>query len=224
MKNEKVIALLAKHNGYVGREYAKALLDANISFYYIQFGDYDILDEDENRRCGGLWSAPIIDEHSDCKIMRFQYLKAKQLKKFIEKNNITLAIQGGVDVILKQEVIDIFSDGILNFHPGDLPYYRGCSAPEWQIYDFKKVICTSHFVDKGIDTGNIIEKKVLDICEESYEKMRASIYPQISKFVVKIVRDYVNDIKLQGSAQSKGINRQYIGDEKIAEISRRMAK
>jgi len=224
MKTDKGIALLSKNNAYVGREYAQALLDANIPFYFVQFGEHEAVDEDENRRCGGLWSVPTIDERSGCRIVRFESLKVKQLQEFVEKNSIGLAIQADMGAILKQEVIDAFADGILNFHPGDLPDYRGCSAPEWQIYHSRKVICTCHFIDAGIDTGNIIEKRVLDICEESYEKMRASIYPQISRFVVKIVSDYVNDIVLQSSAQTEGTYRPYIGDEKIAKISRRMAE
>jgi len=224
MKINKEIALLSRHNSYVGRQYAQALLDANISFYFVQFGDHDENDEAENRRCGGLWSVPIIDKFSECEIVRLSSLKVNQLRDFVKNNNISLAIQGDIGEILKQEIIDIFSDGILNFHPGDLPDYRGCSAPEWQIYDFKQVKCTCHFIDIGIDTGEIVEKKILNICEESYEKMRASIYPKISEFVVKIVSDYLNNELLQSTKQTEGTFRPHIGDKKIAEISLRMAK
>jgi len=224
MKKEKRIALLSRHNAYVGREFAQALLNANIPFYFIQFGNYEAIDDDEDIRCGGLWDVPTIDENCDCEMIRFESLKMMQLKNYIMENNITLAIQAGVGAKLNQEVIDIFSDGILNFHPGDLPDYRGCSAPEWQIYYSKKVICTSHFIDSGIDTGNIIEKRILDISEESYEKMRASIYPQISKFVVKIASDYLNDLKLQSIVQTKGTYWPYIGEEKIAKIKWQIGK
>lgn len=224
MKNVKKIALLSRHNAYVGREFAQALLSANIRFDFIQFGNFKAINEEEDIRCGKLWDVPTIKETDKCKLVRFESIKTLQFKNYIIENKITLAIQGGVEEIINKEIIDIFSDGILNFHPGDLPDYRGCSAPEWQIYNSKRVVCTCHFIDTGIDTGNIIEKKILDISEDSYEMMRASIYPEISKFVVKLAKDYLNDLKLKSVAQTKGTYWPYIGEEKISKIKLQMTK
>ena len=222
MKTNSKIALLSQHNGYIGREYAKALIDAKIQFYYFQFGNNEESDEIEDHRCGGLWSAPRIQDLIGCRKLQFKSLQSNQFREFIVKNKIKLAIQGGVGEIIKQEVIDIFSDGILNFHPGDLPYYRGSSTPEWQIYHRKDVVCTCHFIDKGIDTGDIIEKKVLNVNKKSYEQMRASIYPLIAKFVVEIASNYIREVKLKRKSQGEGVTWPYIGSEKIKEISKRM--
>ena len=60
-----------------------------------------------------------------------------------------LGIQGGTSIINK-EVFDKYKLGILNFHPGLLPQYRGCSAPEWQIYENKNVLASCHIIDEGI--------------------------------------------------------------------------
>ena len=93
-----------------------------------------------------------------------------------------MGIQGGPGII-KPVLIDLFSDEILNVHPGDLPSFRGCSAPEWQLYKKKNVICTVHLIDEGIDSGRIVSKKKLDVDKYSYKAFRASLYPMTALFV-----------------------------------------
>lgn len=52
----------------------------------------------------------------------------------------------------------------INFHPGDLPNYRGAHVLNWAIINGeKKIAITCHLMDKGIDTGNIIGKKYINI-------------------------------------------------------------
>tara|TARA_B110000046_G_C12872275_1_gene346546 strand:- start:399 stop:566 length:168 start_codon:yes stop_codon:yes gene_type:complete len=53
--------------------------------------------------------------------------------------------------------------GILNFRPGLLPKYRGCSAPEWQIYEGEKIYSICHIIGKDFDTGDILEVKELKV-------------------------------------------------------------
>ena len=87
----------------------------------------------------------------------------------------------------------MFSLGLLNFHPGDLPKYRGSSAPEWQIIEGKEIIATCHLIDEGIDTGDIIRKKKLNLNYSDYFNMRADIYPQMSLFLVEVIFQIIND-------------------------------
>ena len=48
--------------------------------------------------------------------------------------------------------------GIVNLHGGLSPEYRGADCTFWALYNGEpdKVGCTIHFIDKGIDTGNLI--------------------------------------------------------------------
>jgi len=119
-----------------------------------------------------------------------------------------------------QDTIGLFSKGILNFHPGDLPQYRGCSAPEWQLYENNNIVCTCHYVDKGIDTGNIIEKRVLNVPDNNYYRIRASIYPEISNFLIDIVNKYIRQEEISDYIQDENcaIYRKYIGKNKIKEL------
>ncbi|HIE56434.1 MAG TPA: formyl transferase, partial [Chromatiaceae bacterium] len=48
--------------------------------------------------------------------------------------------------------------GILNLHGGLSPEYRGADCTFWALYNGEpeKVGCTLHFIDPGIDTGNLV--------------------------------------------------------------------
>jgi methionyl-tRNA formyltransferase len=60
--------------------------------------------------------------------------------------------------ILSKEVLEA-AGTVINVHGGFLPYYRGNHCFFFALYrrDFDKIGSTIHFVDVGIDTGNIVE-------------------------------------------------------------------
>ncbi len=59
--------------------------------------------------------------------------------------------------IFKRNILDITPLGIINCHAGKLPFYRGRNILNWAlINDEKEFGITVHYVDKGIDTGDII--------------------------------------------------------------------
>jgi methionyl-tRNA formyltransferase len=81
---------------------------------------------------------------------------------------------------LKPDVITVFGTGlirrpllregrlgIINLHGGLSPHYRGSDCTFWALYNGEpdQVGCTLHFVDSGIDTGNLIAH----ICPEVTE-------------------------------------------------------
>ena len=60
--------------------------------------------------------------------------------------------------IIKPDVINSFSKGILNFHGGILPYNKGACCLNWALlYGQPEFGITVHYIDPGIDTGDIVE-------------------------------------------------------------------
>ncbi len=211
------VLMLMDNNSYPGREYLSKLIGLNIDV--ATFGKYPEKDAQEDERCGNLWIPTTenkLEKHFN--FFRFSSLKSHNFLAFLKKGEYELGIQGGTGII-KKDVIDSFNIGIINFHPGNLPFYRGCSAPEWQLLEENEIICTAHFIDEGIDTGEIIEKFLLKPDLSSYEAFRASIYPQISDhvrdFFQKIFDDarFIFDSTIQDENEAQ--YRKYIGDEKI---------
>ena len=69
--------------------------------------------------------------------------------------------------ILSQEVLDIPKMGTVNVHASLLPEYRGSSPINWCLLNGEKVTgVTTMLTDKGIDTGDILQKSECVIEEE----------------------------------------------------------
>ena len=60
--------------------------------------------------------------------------------------------------LIRGELLEQGRLGILNLHGGLSPEYRGSDCTFWALYNGEpeKVGCTLHFIDPGIDTGNLI--------------------------------------------------------------------
>jgi len=68
------------------------------------------------------------------------------------------------DRILKREVIDIPPMGCVNLHFALAEEYRGCYPTTWAITDGKDHAgVTIHYIDEGVDSGDIISEKRIDI-------------------------------------------------------------
>lgn len=79
--------------------------------------------------------------------------------------------------------------GLINFHAGKLPFYRGRNVINWAILNGEKEIgLTSHFVDDGIDTGGIILQKMFPIgWTDSYGDVLCRVVSAFPAFVRETV-------------------------------------
>lgn len=112
------------------------------------------------------------------------YLKSRSLEKkipFVVNENVNsdgfLDFLNGFDCdiyvsmsfnqIFRSRIINKTSNGIINCHAGKLPFYRGRNILNWAlINDEKDFGVTVHYVDSGIDTGDIILQKTYRITDE----------------------------------------------------------
>lgn len=224
------IALLMKHNSYPGREYMHALINKKINFDVISIGNYPSDNKVEDERCNRLWKPKDFDQllkEGLLECFRFASWKDIDLTNLLNNKKYDIGVQGGTG-ILKGDILDKFKIGILNFHPGDLPYYRGASAPEWQVYENKPVISTCHLIDDGIDSGPIYSKKELDVDYSDYFKMRATVYPKTAEFMTDVLIEIIENQGLKRPLlkqhESMAIYRKYIGEEKIKKIKQMLVR
>jgi len=68
--------------------------------------------------------------------------------------------------ILKKPVIDAFSKGILNFHPGIIPQVRGLDSMLWAIYLGLPIGVTVHFIDERVDAGRVLMREFVKIRQD----------------------------------------------------------
>lgn len=64
--------------------------------------------------------------------------------------------------ILKGELLEVYENKIINFHPSILPHFPGVKAIDQALETGASILGnTAHFIDKGIDTGPIIMQSIM---------------------------------------------------------------
>lgn len=93
--------------------------------------------------------------------------------------------------ILSKELLESTSALILNIHAGITPYFRGVHGAYWAIFNNNKNLAgvTLHRVDSGIDTGKVIDQRVIKISSND----NFSTYPILQLFLgLDILKDFLN--------------------------------
>lgn len=66
--------------------------------------------------------------------------------------------------VFKKDLIDIPPMGFINLHPSHLPQYRGPAPTMWALLNGEqKTGVTLHYIDYGVDTGDIIGQRSYEI-------------------------------------------------------------
>ena len=112
------------------------------------------------------------------KLKNYQIIEVESLNliknnKIFKKKKIKFFLNIGIMEIIKNH---FFYNKIVNVHPADLPLFRGCSCPEWTIYNKCIPTVTAHLITKKIDAGKIIKKKRLNMKFKNYKEFRSRLY------------------------------------------------
>ena len=73
--------------------------------------------------------------------------------------------------LLDSKYLKLYPNRILNLHVGLSQYYRGSSCNFWPIYELRPDLlgATIHYVEKGIDSGQIINQDTIQLEENDSE-------------------------------------------------------
>lgn len=111
--------------------------------------------------------------------------------------------------IIRKELLRVPKIGILNAHMGLLPKYRGMNVLEWSLFNDDPIGITIHFIDEGIDTGDILLRKAIpiekgDTIKNLRDKSQSISVEALAEVVNKIKNDCMHPIK-----QKKKDGKQY---------------
>ena len=65
-------------------------------------------------------------------------------------------------LIVPEAVLELPRHGALNLHPAYLPWGRGWHTPSWTILEGTPAGATLHFMDAGVDSGDIVDQERLE--------------------------------------------------------------
>lgn len=95
--------------------------------------------------------------------------------------------------ILKADVLDQFPDRAVNLHASLLPWNRGADPNLWSFLDDTPKGVTLHYIDEGIDTGDIIAQR--EIVFDAPTETLASTYRRLDTAIQHLFRDHWDAIK-----------------------------
>ena len=142
-------------------------------------------------------------EYSDFEII----ISANQpeVVQFIKENSIDCIFTIGYGEILEKGVINAPKKGIINFHPGLLPENKGADPFASSIFnnEFKTGV-TFHYIDEGIDTGDIIYRKEIECLKsDNYDLLQLKIGIQATIELNEFIKSLIEEKSLR-IGQKKG--------------------
>tara|TARA_B100000745_G_C20072213_1_gene366064 strand:+ start:80 stop:673 length:594 start_codon:yes stop_codon:yes gene_type:complete len=93
---------------------------------------------------------------------------------FVNKLKTEFIVSDRYEFLIKEEVIRNLKGNIINLHPSILPWNKGYHSNFWSIYYDTPKGNSIHYVDKGIDTGDIACQN--EVFFENNDTLRTTYY------------------------------------------------
>ena len=122
--------------------------------------------------------------------------------------------------ILPKEILDIPRLGCINVHGSLLPKYRGAAPIQWAVLNGDKTTgVTTMYMDEGMDTGDMILKKEVNIGEE---ETTGELWERLSKIGGNLLVETLKQVEKGIAPREKQDDNFTIApmlDKKMAEIN-----
>ena len=111
-----------------------------------------------------------------------------ELVRLLKEAGVELVVLAGFMRLLKEPMLATYPARIINIHPSLLPKFPGIDSWKQALEAGEKVTgCSVHYVDAGIDSGEIIaQRKVPVLADDTPESLHARIqnaeralYPEV---------------------------------------------
>lgn len=106
--------------------------------------------------------------------------------------------------LVREPLISVAAHGLINTHPSLLPFNRGKHYNFWALVEEAPFGVSLHFVEPGIDSGDIIAQQNID---SSWEDTGESLYIRAQAAMVALVREtypVIRSLDIPRSRQAPG--------------------
>ena len=113
------------------------------------------------------------------------------LTNTLKNQNVDLVCLAGFMSILSKNFLKDWNRKVINIHPSLLPSFRGKNAVKQALEQRVKTAgCSVHFVDEGIDTGEIIsQEKVPVSSNDDEETLGKKILKKEHVLYIKVIKE-----------------------------------
>ena len=228
--NNEIIGLLATVDAPFSSHMIKEILNSGIEVDFIIFDGKKMSEKDGriwNERTQGKIPYISLAEFQD-RAVPFYYFKSHnspEVARFVRDKKTSLLINAGTPRILGQKVLSSPERGVLNIHPGELPYYRGCTVLEWAIYNDDRAGNTVHFMSVGIDEGPIVSSEIYEFSKsDTYAYVRIKNYLNAFQLMSRSIKKVVDNNMTSKSLPPQGEGNYYkvMPPELLEEVKKKL--
>jgi len=136
-------------------------------------------------------------------------------KEFLCDLSVDFAVSYGYRHIVPESVVDQLNEKIINLHISFLPWNRGADPNLWSFLEDTPKGVTIHYMDEGLDTGDIIAQK--EVFFESEGETLATTYEKLNEEIIGLFAQHWPFIMrgdAKGQAQPQGGSFHRIRDKK----------
>lgn len=132
----------------------------------------------------------VLAEHPAARCFEFQDINAPENVARLRALAPDVILVAALTQILKPVVISVPPLGCINVHPALLPRYRGVAPSYWMLKNRERFAgVTIHYIDEGIDTGDIITQETFEIEDHDDERsLVARSAAMAARLMVETVR------------------------------------
>lgn len=117
----------------------------------------------------------------------------EKIKSYLETIPFDYIALAGYMRILTPEFVKRYNKRVINIHPSLLPSFKGANAIEDAFnYGVRVSGVTIHYIDEGIDTGEIIEQEIIYVDDdETFESFKRKIHELEHELYPKVINRLV---------------------------------
>lgn len=112
--------------------------------------------------------------------------------EIIGEQGFTFLVSYGYRHIIKSAVLELFPDRAINLHISLLPWNRGADPNFWSFLTGTPKGVTIHYLDKGLDTGDIIIQEEVSFAAG---ETLATSYQRLQETIQRLFREHWVEIK-----------------------------
>lgn len=119
-------------------------------------------------------------------------------------NDVDFIISYGYRYIIKPDIVRKFKNRAINLHISYLPWNKGADPNLWSFLEDSPKGVTIHYIDSGLDTGEIIVQKEVTYYEN--DTLRTT-YERLTQTIEQLFMEYwplIREGKVKGIPQPMG--------------------
>ncbi|ACL75881.1 methionyl-tRNA formyltransferase [Ruminiclostridium cellulolyticum] len=151
---------------------------------------------DKPKGRGKKLAAPPVKEFAlehGIKVLQPAKIKTPEFVEQIRELGPDLLITAAYGKIISKDMLDVPPLGCINVHGSLLPAYRGAAPIHWSIINGEKVTgITTMFTDVGLDTGDMLLKRELEI---SSDMTAGELHDEMAILGAEVLKDTLIHLK-----------------------------